>query len=155
MSIYYSLALAIFLFLVVDSTASVAFEGVQVTYGSTINYWIVRPALNSSVKQGDLIQSGTVIKLQHMRTRRWLHSHLHKSPISGNNMWQNLETRPKDQASPLHSHNKKYSRIAGGQQKVCGMKAKRIDNIWLAAEGVYLPVSESKEKSPTDLNISK
>ncbi|KAI8529383.1 hypothetical protein RHMOL_Rhmol12G0221300 [Rhododendron molle] len=48
------------------------------------SYWIVRPELESSAKQGDTIKSGANIRLQHMRTRRWLHSHLHASPISGN-----------------------------------------------------------------------
>ncbi|RVW36915.1 Stromal cell-derived factor 2-like protein [Vitis vinifera] len=48
------------------------------------SYWIVRPLLGSSSKQGDSIKSGTIIRLQHMRTRKWLHSHLHASPISGN-----------------------------------------------------------------------
>lgn len=48
------------------------------------SYWIVRPELESSAKQGVRIKSGTNIRLQHMRTRRWLHSHLHASPISGN-----------------------------------------------------------------------
>lgn len=45
---------------------------------------IVRPVPETSAKQGDAIKSGTVIRLQHMRTRKWLHSHLHASPITGN-----------------------------------------------------------------------
>lgn len=45
---------------------------------------IVRPEPDTSAKQGDTIPSGTIIRLQHMRTRKWLHSHLHASPISGN-----------------------------------------------------------------------
>jgi dolichyl-phosphate-mannose--protein O-mannosyl transferase len=45
---------------------------------------IVRPEPGTSAKQGDTIKSGTIIRLQHMRTRKWLHSHLHASPISGN-----------------------------------------------------------------------
>lgn len=45
---------------------------------------IVRPQPGTSAKQGDTIKSGTIIRLQHMRTRKWLHSHLHASPISGN-----------------------------------------------------------------------
>nr|DAD45214.1 TPA_asm: hypothetical protein HUJ06_003444 [Nelumbo nucifera] len=48
------------------------------------SYWIVKPVPDPSAKQGDKIKSGTLIRLQHMRTRRWLHSHLHASPISGN-----------------------------------------------------------------------
>ncbi|KAJ0790303.1 putative Mir domain superfamily protein [Helianthus annuus] len=48
------------------------------------SYWIVRPEPDTYVKPGDNIKSGSVIRLQHMRTRKWLHSHLHASPISGN-----------------------------------------------------------------------
>ena len=28
--------------------------------------------------------------------------------------------------------------------QVCGVREKRADNVWLAAEGVYLPITESK-----------
>jgi len=45
---------------------------------------IVRPQPDSSAKQGDPITHGTTIRLLHMRTRKWLHSHLHASPITGN-----------------------------------------------------------------------
>ena len=34
--------------------------------------------------QGTAIKSGTPIRLQHMNTRRWLHSHKFPSPLSGN-----------------------------------------------------------------------
>ncbi|KAL6334455.1 hypothetical protein AAG906_015648 [Vitis piasezkii] len=136
------------------------------------SYWIVRPLLGSSSKQGDSIKSGTIIRLQHMRTRKWLHSHLHASPISGNlevscygeddnsdtgdnwrleiegsgKTWkqdQRVRLLHVDTGGYLHSHDKKYTRIAGGQQEVCGVRDKRADNVWLAVEGVYLPVNES------------
>ncbi|KAL6599170.1 hypothetical protein ACP70R_046034 [Stipagrostis hirtigluma subsp. patula] len=48
------------------------------------SYWIVRPQPDSSAKQGGPIAHGTIVRLQHMRTRKWLHSHLHASPITGN-----------------------------------------------------------------------
>ncbi|KAK1363992.1 stromal cell-derived factor 2-like protein [Heracleum sosnowskyi] len=137
------------------------------------SYWIVKRIPESSAKQGEEIKSGTIIRLQHMRTRKWLHSHLHMSPISGNlevsgfgddnnsdtgDYWrleiegsgkswkqdQKVRLRHVDTGGYLHSHNKKFSRIAGGQQEVCGVRDKRPDNIWLASEGVYLPVSASK-----------
>ncbi|KAG0479569.1 hypothetical protein HPP92_010427 [Vanilla planifolia] len=44
------------------------------------SYWIVKPKLDSSAKQGDAIPSGSIIRLQHMTTRRWLHSHVYASP---------------------------------------------------------------------------
>ncbi|KAI3504494.1 hypothetical protein L1887_26010 [Cichorium endivia] len=137
------------------------------------SYWIVRPAPETSVKLGDNIKTGTIIRLQHLQTRKWLHSHLHASPISGNlevscfgddgnsdtgDYWrveiegsgktwrqdQRMRLYHVDTSGYLHSHNKKYSRIAGGQQEVCGVREKRADNIWLAAEGIYLPTDESK-----------
>ncbi|KAK3021806.1 hypothetical protein RJ639_047161, partial [Escallonia herrerae] len=137
------------------------------------SYWNVRPVPETSDKQGDRIKSGTVIRLQHMRTRRWLHSHLHASPISGNmevscfggdgdsdtgDYWrleiegsgktwrqdQRIRLRHVDTGGYLQSHDKKYNRIAGGQQEVCGVREKRADNVWLAAEGVYLPITDSK-----------
>ncbi|CAN1248079.1 Stromal cell-derived factor 2-like protein [Linum perenne] len=48
------------------------------------SYWIVRPELGTNAKQGDVMTTGTILRLQHMKTRKWLHSHLHASPISGN-----------------------------------------------------------------------
>lgn len=136
------------------------------------SYWIVRPVPDSG-KQGDAIKSGTIIRLQHMRTKKWLHSHLHASPISGNlevscfggdgesdtgDYWrleiegsgktwrqdQRIRLRHVDTGGYLHSHDKKYARIAGGQQEVCGVRETRPDNVWLAAEGVYLPIAGSK-----------
>lgn len=137
------------------------------------SYWIVRPQIGSSAKQGDPIKSGAIIRLQHMKTRKWLHSHLHASPISGNlevscfggeeesdtgDFWrlhiegssktwrqdQRIRLQHVDTSGYLHSHDKKYQRIAGGQQEVCGVREKRADNIWLAAEGAYLPLTGSK-----------
>ncbi|KAI5075506.1 hypothetical protein GOP47_0009582 [Adiantum capillus-veneris] len=131
------------------------------------SYWVVREAKDSPLLQGDMIPHGAVIRLQHMQTRRWLHSHLHQSPITGNlevscfggegesdsgDLWileidrkdgvwtrdQKVRFQHIDTGAYLHSHDKKYSRIAGGQQEVCGMRKKTADNVWIAAEGVYL-----------------
>ncbi|CAI0541012.1 unnamed protein product [Linum tenue] len=137
------------------------------------SYWIVRPVPDTNAKQGDTVTAGTVFRLQHMKTRKWLHSHLHASPISGNlevscfggenesdtgdhwrlvteggeKTWkqnQRVRLHHVDTGAYLHSHDKKYQRIAGGQQEVCAVREKRADNVWLAAEGVYLPVAGSK-----------
>ncbi|GJU17769.1 stromal cell-derived factor 2-like protein [Tanacetum coccineum] len=48
------------------------------------SYWMVRPVPETSAKQGDGIKSGSIIRLKHMKTIKWLHSHLHASPILGN-----------------------------------------------------------------------
>ncbi|XWS70488.1 hypothetical protein CRYUN_Cryun03dG0052400 [Craigia yunnanensis] len=161
--------LALFLFLTLDfdqgspSSPSAASSASQ-------NIEIVRPPSDTSAKQEDTIPNGEIIRLQHMRTRKWLHSHLHASPISGNlevsccggesksdtgDYWrltiegsgktwkqdQKIRLQHVDTGGYLHSHDKKYSRIAGGQQEVCGVQEKYADNVWLAAEGVYLSIT--------------
>ncbi|CDP18956.1 unnamed protein product [Coffea canephora] len=41
------------------------------------SYWIVRPVPDTNAQQRDtIIKCGTIIRLQHMRTRKWLYSHL-------------------------------------------------------------------------------
>ncbi|KAL9231969.1 hypothetical protein vseg_007125 [Gypsophila vaccaria] len=140
------------------------------------SYWAVRPVPDTSAKQGDPIKKGAIVRLQHMTTRKWLHSHLHASPISGNlevscfggennsdtgdhwkleiegkgNVWrqnQKIRLQHVDTGGYLHSHDKKYQRIAGGQQEVCGVREKSRDNFWLAAEGVYFPTTDGKAES--------
>ena len=45
--------------------------------------WVVRPALGEAHPQGTRVSKGMRIRLQHLETRRWLHSHSHLSPLSG------------------------------------------------------------------------
>ncbi len=45
--------------------------------------WIVRPAIGAVCEQGKPIAHGSTFRLQHLETRRWLHSHSHRSPLSG------------------------------------------------------------------------
>ncbi|XP_074286065.1 stromal cell-derived factor 2-like protein [Silene latifolia] len=140
------------------------------------SYWVVKHVPDTSSKQGDTIKKGAIVRLQHMKTRKWLHSHLHASPISGNlevscfggennsdtgdywkleiegkgNIWrqdQKVRLQHVDTGGYLHSHDKKFQRIAGGQQEVCGVREKSRENVWMAAEGVYLPTKDGKAES--------
>eukprot|EP00246_Nothoceros_aenigmaticus_P018030 TRINITY_DN9273_c0_g1_i1.p1 TRINITY_DN9273_c0_g1~~TRINITY_DN9273_c0_g1_i1.p1 ORF type:complete len:227 (-),score=32.70 TRINITY_DN9273_c0_g1_i1:261-941(-) len=137
------------------------------------SYWIVhlvKPEGKPNASQGDVIPNGSTVRLQHSRTRKWLHSHLHQSPISANlevscfggdgqsdtgDHWR-IEVEGKgdawlrdqkvrllhiDTGGYLHSHDKKYSRIVAGQQEVCGVTKKGTQNLWVAAEGVYFPLA--------------
>eukprot|EP00803_Ostreobium_quekettii_P001417 evm.model.scf_1341EXC.2 EVM.evm.TU.scf_1341EXC.2 scf_1341EXC:14577-16170(-) len=47
-------------------------------------YWIVHGTEGEPCSQGEPIPKGRTIRLQHARTRRWLHSHFHRSPLSRN-----------------------------------------------------------------------
>ncbi|KAG0479534.1 hypothetical protein HPP92_010392 [Vanilla planifolia] len=109
------------------------------------SYWIVKPQLDSSAKQGDAIPSGSIIRLQHMTTRRWLHSHVYASPISGNlevscfggddesntgDHWQldiegngtwkrnqRIKLRHIDTGAYLHSHKHRYKGSVEGSRR--------------------------------------
>ncbi|KAL1315284.1 hypothetical protein AAHE18_16G247100 [Arachis hypogaea] len=146
------------------------------TVDDSNSYWIVKPEKGSPVKQGDTIKSGTIIRLQHLGTRKWLHSHMHASPISNNlevscygddsesdkgDNWklliegsgknwkqdQKIRLQHLETGGYLHSHDMTYSsRIVGGHHEVCGVGEKNANNIWLAAEGIYLPITETKKR---------
>ena len=48
------------------------------------SYWTVKAALGGTCVAGEPLASGATIRLQHVNTRKWLHLHLHQSPLSGN-----------------------------------------------------------------------
>eukprot|EP00850_Spirogloea_muscicola_P003881 SM000016S01869 [mRNA] locus=s16:280630:282137:+ [translate_table: standard] len=133
------------------------------------SYWAVRCVNgDEECRQGDVVENGATIRLQHVATRKWLHSHLHASPLTHNfevsgygsdgqsdtgDHWK-VETQDKaklwergqkvrfmhvDTMAYLHSHDKKYGRPIAGQQEVCGLQVKKADNLWMTAEGVFFP----------------
>ncbi|CAM6129166.1 unnamed protein product [Calypogeia fissa] len=139
------------------------------------SYWSVRPALGTKFRQGEPIVDGATVRLFHAQTKKWLHSHLHPSPISNNlevsafgsekdsdtgdhwrlvkegkgNTWlrdQKIRLVHVDTGGYLTTHDKKYSRTVAGQQEVCGTMKKSSDNVWMAAEGVYFPTERNVER---------
>jgi len=48
------------------------------------SFWIIRGTKAKPCPQGSLIAKGTPIRLQHHSTRKWLHSHNFKSPLTNN-----------------------------------------------------------------------
>lgn len=136
-----------------------AFPGVE----DANSYWMVE-IVDDGHEQGDVIPNGATVRLQHVRTRKWLHSHLHESPLSGNlevsafggdeqtdsgdywkleiegkdSVWtldRKVRLRHVDTDGYLHSHNMKYNQL--NQREVCGVTKKNADNLWYAAEGIY------------------
>lgn len=138
------------------------------------SYWSIRPALEAKFRQGELIVDGAIVRLFHSQTKKWLHSHLHASPITNNlevsafgsetnsdtgdhwrliiegkgKTWlrdQKVRLVHVDTGGYLTTHDKKYSRIVAGQQEVCGTMKKNSDNIWMATEGIYFPMERNVE----------
>lgn len=138
------------------------------------SYWMVKPAAGGKCGQGEALANGAQFRLQHLQTRKWLHSHNHQSPISQNqevsafggeeesnegDNWKielsagDTEWRRDKKVRlvhtvtkvMLHSHQHKFGRPIAGQFEVCGSKSRDQNNFWLAAEGIYLPAVGSDE----------
>lgn len=114
---------------------------------------------------GSKVSTGQHVRLQHLETKKYLHSHNHRSPLSGNqevscygdgagasnsnDVWR-VETEDDvwltdERVSLLHvdtgvwlaSHAKAFPRPIAGQHEVFGGRARDRSAEWQAAEGVY------------------
>lgn len=113
---------------------------------------------------GKPITSGSSIRLQHVGTGRALHSHLHRSPLSGQqevsgfdkedtgdvwivetlkggNTWKQgarVRFQHKDTKLYLHSHRHAFGHPIPGQLEVtCFQDRDDEQNLWIAEEGVF------------------
>jgi dolichyl-phosphate-mannose--protein O-mannosyl transferase len=50
--------------------------------GDTNSLWSIHAPFGNTISSGSVIQCGDIIRLKHVRTRNYLHSHLHQSPLS-------------------------------------------------------------------------
>mmetsp|Transcript_1857 Transcript_1857/g.6461 ORF Transcript_1857/g.6461 Transcript_1857/m.6461 type:complete len:223 (+) Transcript_1857:56-724(+) len=117
--------------------------------------------------QGTPLKDGDLLRLRHGATGRWLHSHNHQSPMSGQqevscfggdaesntaDNWRveiegggewkrNKKVRLAhvDTGVYLGSHDKKFGRPIAGQQEVFGARRKGPETFWTTAEGVFFP----------------
>jgi len=143
----------------------------------TNSLWIVRGSHNTDCLRGQAFKNKDIIRLEHLNTHKYLHSHLHKSPISKNqevsafgekksgdtgdnwqiecrNAWdRNEKIRLKHMDTALYLHaslDAKYSNPIPGQLEVSAVSQKNPNTQWEANEGVYFEVLESEQK--TDKN---
>ncbi|KAG2495064.1 hypothetical protein HYH03_006675 [Edaphochlamys debaryana] len=137
--------------------------------------WLVHGSEDQPCVPGSPLKKGSRVRLQHVATRKWLHSHHYQSPLSANQevsafgsdtqtdggdnwtvewdgkgkLWkQNTKARFKhvDTNMYLHSHDAKYGNPIAGQFEVCCMNSKGKGAEWQAAEGVYLPQPGNGDK---------
>jgi len=125
----------------------------------------VKGEFGKSCKRGDPIQCGSVIRLQHANTKKFLHSHLHVSPLSrqqevsgyfpsdtGDN-WvvvcaagkavlereTPFRLKHKDTNTYLStSKDHPFGHPIQGQLEVACVKTASPETLWLAVEGVYI-----------------
>jgi len=140
----------------------------------TNSLWIVRGSYNTDCLRGQSFKNKDIIRLEHLNTHKYLHSHLHKSPITKNqevsafgekksgdtgdnwqiecrNTWdRNEKIRLKHIDTALYLHaslDAKYSNPIPGQLEVSAVSQKNANTQWAANEGVYFEVLESEQKT--------
>ncbi|PNW73764.1 hypothetical protein CHLRE_13g571750v5 [Chlamydomonas reinhardtii] len=141
--------------------------------------WLVQGPASEPCVPGAPLRKGSKLRMLHVSTRKWLHSHLYQSPLSNNQevsafgtdtqtdggdnwvlewegkgkLWkQNTKVRFKhvDTNAYLYSHDAKYGNPIAGQFEVCAMASKNKNAEWVAAEGVYLPQPKKEGDADDD-----
>ncbi|KAJ5071108.1 stromal cell-derived factor 2-like protein [Anaeramoeba ignava] len=132
--------------------------------GNDVNsFWIVRGATGTECKQGEAINDGDIITLEHLVTRKRLHSHPHKSPLSnqqevsaydGKDVRDNwivitqgqwirdnvVVLKHLDSNQFLHNHLKEYGRPIPHQTEIsCVSSSKGKEVKWRVVEGIFFP----------------
>eukprot|EP00002_Diphylleia_rotans_P012921 TRINITY_DN2523_c0_g1_i1.p1 TRINITY_DN2523_c0_g1~~TRINITY_DN2523_c0_g1_i1.p1 ORF type:complete len:217 (+),score=25.43 TRINITY_DN2523_c0_g1_i1:65-715(+) len=131
--------------------------------------WLVKARHGQVCKNGERIKSGSVIRLEHVNTRKNLHSHNHRSPLSqsqevsayaptkgegdlGDNwvvdaldetFWkrgQSIRLRHVETRKFLSSNPQyRYQNPIPGQQEVVCGDQPNQMTVWRSEEGIYLP----------------
>eukprot|EP01111_Echinosteliopsis_oligospora_P009886 TRINITY_DN2985_c0_g1_i1.p1 TRINITY_DN2985_c0_g1~~TRINITY_DN2985_c0_g1_i1.p1 ORF type:complete len:217 (+),score=67.32 TRINITY_DN2985_c0_g1_i1:101-751(+) len=137
--------------------------------------WVVKGPHGSYCPQGKLVKNGDIIRLQHLNTRRNLHSHLHRSPHTkqnevscyeegdvgdtgdhwkvalrdGGDGWRreaSVRFHHIDTGGYLQANpNAKYNNPIPGQIEITGVTSASKDNVWRTGEGIYFPVLNEKD----------
>lgn len=129
------------------------------------SHWQIIGPYNSHCSRGEPVKCGDSIRLLHVATGKYLHSHFFSSPLSHNlevscfgedgkgdtgdnwvvvcngDNWQRDETvrfRHKDTDAFLHITGDTFGRPIHGQKEVCGYANPHPSNYWRTVEGVYM-----------------
>jgi len=132
----------------------------------TNSFWVVRGS--KPCKTGTPIKNGDVIRLEHLGTRKLLHSHLHQSPLTkqqevsafgeggvgdtgdnwkvtlldGGDQWKRekpFTLMHSDTNKYLSSNKQTFSNPIPGQHEVCAISSATKDAEWTVEEGFFFP----------------
>lgn len=130
------------------------------------SYWMVKGPHKGACDRGARIECDETIRLQHLATKRNLHSHLFQSPMSHNQevssfgeegdgdtgdnwivrcttgkFWDRkdkIRFQHADTNRYLHASSDQYGRPIAGQHEICGYYTEDAANLWIAQEGIYV-----------------
>ncbi|XP_066143956.1 stromal cell-derived factor 2 [Euwallacea fornicatus] len=139
------------------------------------SHWMIKAATGKVCLRGDPIACGTNIRLEHVETKKNLHSHLFSSPLSGNqeisaygndqgegdsgDNWTVVcsgdSWRRDDSVMLKHVDTQMYLAVSGrtfgrpinGQMEVVGVRSSTGAVHWKSMEGVYLHAPDVKHQA--------
>lgn len=134
------------------------------------SHWTIKGPTRNVCPRGTEIKCGDTIRLQHLTTKKNLHSHIFSSPLSGNqeisaygddtgegdsgDHWEvicnedswhrdsKVQLRHVDTRKFLAMSGRSFGRPIAGQMEVCGQPTGNSGSEWQAAEGVFLHQNE-------------
>uniref|UniRef100_G3MNH9 MIR domain-containing protein n=1 Tax=Amblyomma maculatum TaxID=34609 RepID=G3MNH9_AMBMU len=134
------------------------------------SHWVVKGKREKACQRGDPIPCGSPVRLEHLVTRKNLHSHHFVSPLSNNqeisafgdggegdtgdnwtvicssDFWErgaSVRFKHIDTDAWLCSSGQTYGRPIGGQVEICGLTYPDSSCHWKTAEGIYIkPTSD-------------
>ncbi|XP_037924500.1 stromal cell-derived factor 2 [Hermetia illucens] len=139
------------------------------------SHWVIKAAAGKTCERGQPIQCGYTIRLEHLNTKKNLHSHYFSSPLSGNqeiscygndgvgdsgDHWEvicsgdewlrdsSVKFRHVDTGSYLGVSGRTFGRPINGQMEVVGFTNPQHGSTWKAAEGLFIMPKESKAYYP-------
>lgn len=99
----------------------------------TNSYWSLLGEKDKPCKRGEPIECGSIIRLQHVETRKHLHSHLFKSPLSSK---QEVSAFGSDKDTDTGDHWMVYCKSSRFWQKSESIRLKHVDTeMWLSLSG--------------------
>ncbi|XP_030374505.1 stromal cell-derived factor 2 isoform X2 [Scaptodrosophila lebanonensis] len=137
------------------------------------SHWVVKAQTNKLCERGEPIACGSTIRLEHLTTKKNLHSHHFSSPLSGeqevsaygeaglgdtgdhwevvcsNDSWMrdaHVRFRHVDTGAYLGMSGRSYGRPISGQMEIVGLHNPQHGTRWTPSEGLYIV---PKEKEPT------
>ncbi|XP_072935707.1 stromal cell-derived factor 2 [Epargyreus clarus] len=135
------------------------------------SHWLVRPVAGETCKRGEPIKCNTNIRLQHVATKKNLHSHYFSSPLSGNqevscygdedgegdsgdnwtvvcnnDFWRRdtpVKLRHVDTSAYLAGSGRTFGRPISGQGEIVGISSQYGSySEWLVQEGLFIHPSD-------------
>ncbi|XP_015905597.1 stromal cell-derived factor 2 [Parasteatoda tepidariorum] len=136
------------------------------------SHWVVKGKSGKTCKRGEPIPCGMTIRLEHLQTKKNLHSHHFHSPLSSNqevscfgengegdtgdhwvvtcssDFWErngNVRFKHADTDMWMAVSGNTYGRPIAGQREVCALPYSDSNCFWKTAEGVFI--------KPTDFSV--